>query len=132
MSDRHCYMYRVSGVRMIDRLFRQEGDPAYGCGRAYRKFIRPIYGVCEDTYLNYRKYPDEALSQYRLPVYVELSLWMSVMLVKAMPPAEVERFVAVFRRRFLCALEQARREGRVTAEALLGCLASALEDVYVG
>lgn len=131
VSDESCYMYRVFGVRLIDRLFRREGDPAYGYGRIYRLFVRPMYGVGEDTYLNYRKYPDEALAAYRPPAHVELSIWMSVTLVKAMPPAEIERFAALFRRRFTRAVERARRDGAVSGERLLHYLAEAFEEAYV-
>lgn len=132
MSDKSCYMYRASGTRLIDRLFHQEGDPACGYGRIYRLFVRPYYGVCEDTYANYRKYPDEALRPYRLPAYVEFSIWMSVTLVKTMPPAEIERFAAVFRRRFMRAVDRARRNGAVTAETLARYVAEALDEAYAG
>lgn len=54
----------------------------------YELIILPLYGVCENSYLDYRHHSDELLELYIQPPYIEVPLWLMVMTVKKMPVHE--------------------------------------------
>ena len=63
----------------------------------YELIILPLYGVCENSYLDYRHHSDELLELYIQPPYIEVPLWLMVMTVKKMPPHEANRFFELLR-----------------------------------
>ena len=63
----------------------------------YELIILPLYGVCENSYLDYRHHSDELLELFIQPPYIEVPLWLMVMTVKKMPPHEANRFFELLR-----------------------------------
>lgn len=84
--------YRVVSVKKIDRWFFEKHDHRRTHAKIYHSIIRPKFGICENTFLDYRHEPDELLELFRQSVNVEFSMWLPTMEVKYMGPVEADRF----------------------------------------
>ena len=51
-----------------------------------------MFGICENTFLDYRNASDELLSLYLQAAYIEFSLWFPTVLVRYMPLCEANKF----------------------------------------
>ena len=71
--------YRVVSVKKIDRWFFEKHDHRRTHAKIYETVIRPKFGICENTFLDYRHEPDELLELFRQSVKVEFSLWLPTM-----------------------------------------------------
>jgi len=78
----YFYRYRIAVTQKIDEWFFEYGDSRRTHKRAYDLFVRYLPSVCYNTFIDHRHYPKEKLSEYRLPPYVEIPLWMMVILVR--------------------------------------------------
>ena len=97
MSRDNYNPYRIVGAKKIDVWFYEEGDMRRTHRIVYELIILPLYGVCENSYLDYRHHSDELLELYIQPPYIEVPLWLMVMTVKKMPPHEANRFFELLR-----------------------------------
>ena len=60
----------------IDRWFFERHDHRKTHTKIYETVIRPKFGICENTFLDYRHEPDELLDLFPQPVRIEFSLWL--------------------------------------------------------
>lgn len=84
--------YRIVGAKKIDKWFHQKGDMRRTHDKVCELFILPLYGVCDDSFFDYRHASDELLELFEQPPYIEIPLWSSVFLVKHTSPEEANRF----------------------------------------
>lgn len=84
--------YRIVGAKKIDALFYEEGDSRRTHAKAYELFILPLYGICPNSFLDYRNASDELLECCPQPDYIEVSIWLPVVLVKLLGQSEANRF----------------------------------------
>ena len=68
--------YRVVSVKKIDRWFFDRYDHRRTHAKIYETVIRPKFGMCENTFLDYRHEPDELLELFPQSASVEFSLWL--------------------------------------------------------
>ena len=97
MSRDNYNPYRIVGAKKIDVWFYEEGDLASQHDNVWESIILPLYGVCENSFLDYRHHSDELLELFIQPPYIEVPLWLMVMTVKKMPPHEANRFFELLR-----------------------------------
>lgn len=71
MSRDNYNPYRIVGAKKIDVWFYEEGDMRRTHRIVYELIILPLYGVCENSYLDYRHHSDELLELYIQPPYIE-------------------------------------------------------------
>ena len=129
MSRDNYNPYRIVGAKKIDVWFYEEGDMRRTHRIVYELIILPLYGVCENSYLDYRHHSDELLELYIQPPYIEVPLWLMVMTVKKMPPHEANRFFELLRTKMDRIFRKTFHP--LTAEQLLKLLVEALaESVY--
>ncbi len=132
MRRRHkanYHAYRMIGAKKIDRWFVEEGDPRRTHKTVYELVILPLYGICENTFLDYRKEPGEWIDLLQQAAYIELALWLPTMLVRYMSPHEANRSASTLRRLIGDALQRARRPGKtIDSEAFLRNLAEELAE----
>lgn len=129
MSRDNYNPYRVVGAKKIDVWFYEEGDLRRTHHYVYELFILPLYGVCENSFLDYRHHSDELLELYDQPSYIEVPLWLSVMTVKKMGIHEANRFLELIRKKLECIFKHTFQP--LTAEQLLKLLAESLvESAY--
>ena len=67
--------YRVVSVKKIDRWFFDRYDHRRTHAKIYETVIRPKFGMCENTFLDYRHEPDELLELFPQSASVEFSLY---------------------------------------------------------
>lgn len=84
--------YRVVSVKKIDRWFFEKHDHRRTHAKIYHSIIQPKFGICENTFLDYRHESDELLELFRQSVNVEFSMWLPTMEAKYMSPVEADRF----------------------------------------
>ena len=84
--------YRVVSVKKIDQWFFDRYDHRRTHAKIYETVIRPKFGMCENTFLDYRHEPDELLELFPQSASVEFSLWLPTVQTKYMVPAEANRF----------------------------------------
>lgn len=126
------HVYRMIGAKKIDRWFVEEGNPRRTHKNAYELVIRPLYGICENTFLDYRNEADEWSELLPQPAYIELALWLPASLVRNMSPHEANRVARILRRVIGSALQRARRPGKtINAESFLHCLMQELAEHFV-
>jgi len=129
MSRDNYNPYRIVGAKKIDVWFYEEGDMRRTHRIVYELIILPLYGVCENSYLDYRHHSDELLELFIQPPYIEVPLWLMVMTVKKMPPHEANRFFELLRTKMDRIFRKTFHP--LTAEQLLKLLVEALaESVY--
>lgn len=102
--------FRIVGAKNIDRWFYEKGDSRRTHDKVYETFILPLYGVCKDSFFDYRHASDDLLKEFPQPPYVEVPLWNSAFLVKHSSPAEANRFFVCFQRLVERAVRQAQQE----------------------
>ena len=114
--------YRVVSVKKIDRWFFEKHDHRRTHAKIYHSIIRPKFGICENTFLDYRHEPDELLELFRQSVNVEFSMWLPTMETKYMSPVEADRFSLMlwdaFDKAFKCIFKE-EPACRIDAEKLL-------------
>ena len=76
--------YRVVSVKKIDRWFFEKHDHRRTHAKIYHSIIQPKFGICENTFLDYRHESDELLELFRQSVNVEFSMWLPTMEAKYM------------------------------------------------
>ena len=129
MSRDNYNPYRIVGAKKIDVWFYEEGDMRRTHRIVYELIILPLYGVCENSYLDYRHHSDELLELFIQPPYIEVPLWLMVMTVKKMPVHEANRFFELLRTKMDRIFRKSSHP--LTAEQLLKLLVEALaESVY--
>ena len=114
--------YRVVSVKKIDRWFFEKHDHRRTHAKIYHSIIRPKFGICENTFLDYRHEPDELLELFRQSVNVEFSMWLPTMEVKYMGPVEADRFSLILWDAFDKAFKRIFKEepaSRIDSEKLL-------------
>ena len=72
MSRDNYNPYRIVGAKKIDVWFYEEGDMRRTHRIVYELIILPLYGVCENSYLDYRHHSDELLELFIQPPYIEV------------------------------------------------------------
>ena len=82
MSRDNYNPYRIVGAKKIDVWFYEEGDMRRTHRIVYELIVLPLYGVCENSFLDYRHHSDELLELFIQPPYIEVPLWLMVMTVK--------------------------------------------------
>ena len=97
MSRDNYNPYRIVGAKKIDVWFYEEGDMRRTHRIVYELIVLPLYGVCENSFLDYRHHSDELLELFIQPPYIEVPLWLMVMTVKKMPVHEANRFFELLR-----------------------------------
>lgn len=124
-------LYRVVSVKKIDRWFFEKHDHRRTHAKIYHSIIQPKFGICENTFLDYRHEPDELLELFRQSVKVEFSLWLPTMQAKYMSPVEADRFSLmlwdVFDKAFKC-IHNKEPASLIDAEKLLKHLIICLEE----
>ena len=85
-------LYRVVSVKKIDRWFFEKHNHRRTHAKIYETVIRPKFGMCENTFLDYRHESDELLELFPQSASVEFSLWLPTVQTKYMVPAEANRF----------------------------------------
>lgn len=122
-DNEHPYrLYRVVSVKKIDRWFFEKHDHRRTHAKIYHSIIRPKFGICENTFLDYRHESDEVLELFRLSVNIEFSMWLPTMEVKYMGPVEADRFSLILWDAFDTAFKRILKEDpacRIGAEKLL-------------
>ena len=84
--------YRIVSVKKIDRCFYEKHNPHRTHAKIHETVVLPMFGICENTFLDYRNASDELLSLYLQAAYIELSLWFPTVLVRYMPLCEANKF----------------------------------------
>ena len=79
MSRDNYNPYRIVGAKKIDVWFYEEGDMRRTHRIVYELIVLPLYGVCENSFLDYRHHSDELLELFIQPPYIEVPLWLMVM-----------------------------------------------------
>lgn len=130
MKNNPSCLCRIALVKLIDRLFYQKYDSRRTHKRVYELFIRPLFGICEDTFRNYRKFPDERLTERDCLPHLKLILTIDVEVLKALPVKEAERFLSRLCDALKDASEQMKKESRElpTASLLRRCVVRALNE----
>ena len=126
MSRDNYNPYRIVGAKKIDVWFYEEGDMRRTHRIAYELIVLPLYGVCENSFLDYRHHSDELLELFIQPPYIEVPLWLMVMTVKKMPVHEANRFFELLRTKMDRIFR--KRSYPLTAEQLLRLLVDALAE----
>lgn len=124
-------LYRVVSVKKIDRWFFEKHDHRRTHTKIYHSIIRPKFGICENTFLDYRHESDELLELFRQSVNVEFSMWLSTMEAKYMSPVEADRFSLMLWDAFDTAFKRIHNKEsacRIDAEKLLKHLIICLEE----
>ena len=85
-------IYRIVSIKKIDRWFFDQYDHRRTHAKIYETVILPKFGVCENTFLDYRHEPDELLELFPQSATIEFSMWLPTMQAKYMSPAEADRF----------------------------------------
>lgn len=114
--------YHVVSVKKIDHWFFDEHDRRRTHAKIYESVIRPMFGICENTFLDYRHESDELLELFRQSVFIEFSLWLPTMEAKYMNPIEADRFSLMLWDAFGKAFNHILKEHpacRIDAEKLL-------------
>ncbi len=73
MSRDNYNPYRIVGAKKIDVWFYEEGDMRRTHHNVYELIILPLYGVCENSFLDYRHHSDELLELFIQPPYIEVT-----------------------------------------------------------
>ena len=126
MSRDNYNPYRIVGAKKIDVWFYEEGDMRRTHRIVYELIVLPLYGVCENSFLDYRHHSDELLELFIQPPYIEVPLWLMVMTVKKMPVHEANRFFELLRTKMDRIFR--KRSYPLTAEQLLRLLVDALAE----
>ena len=71
MSRDNYNPYRIVGAKKIDVWFYEEGDMRRTHRIVYELIVLPLYGVCENSFLDYRHHSDELLELFIQPPYIE-------------------------------------------------------------
>ncbi|MDE6623830.1 MAG: hypothetical protein K2K30_05510 [Alistipes sp.] len=124
-------IYRIVGSKKIDGWFYEEGDSRRTHAKAYQLFILPLYGICPNSFLDYRNVSDELLECCPQPDYIEVSIWLPVVLVKLLGPSEANRFSRMLQYLVSETIETIREthsERTIDADALLRTLAQVLRE----
>ena len=124
-------LYRVVSVKKIDRWFFEKHDHRRTHTIIYHSIIRPKFGICENTFLDYRHESDELLELFRQSVNVEFSMWLPTMEAKYMSPVEADRFSLMLWDAFDTAFKRIHNKEsacRIDAEKLLKHLIICLEE----
>lgn len=58
MSRDNYNPYRIVGAKKIDVWFYEEGDMRRTHRIVYELIVLPLYGVCENSFLDYRHHSD--------------------------------------------------------------------------
>ena len=124
-------LYRVVSVKKIDRWFFEKHDHRRTHAKIYHSIIQPKFGICENTFLDYRHESDELLELFRQSVNVEFSMWLPTMEAKYMSPVEADRFSLMLWDAFDTAFKRIHNKEsacRIDAEKLLKHLIICLEE----
>ena len=79
-------------VKKIDCWFFDKDDHRLTHAKIYEAVIRPKFGICENTFLDYRHESDELPELFPQSASVEFSLWLPALQAEYMVPAEADRF----------------------------------------
>ena len=121
--------YRIVGAKKIDVWFYEEGDLRRTHHYVYELIILPLYGVCENSFLDYRHCSKELLELFLQPPYIEVPLWLMVMAVKKMSLQEANRFFKILETKMDRIFKTTSQP--LTADQLLKLLLESLaESVY--
>ena len=76
-------LYRVVSVKKIDRWFFEKHNHRRTHAKIYETVIRPKFGICENTFLDYRHESDELLELFRFheEPFIKLQLNSSLSLL---------------------------------------------------
>ncbi len=130
MKNNPSYLCHIALVKLIDKLFYQKHDSRRTHKRAYELIIRPLFGICEDTFRNYRKFPEERLTEDACLPHLKLILTIDVETLKALPMKEAERFLAMLCDTIADASKRMKNKPRElpTASRLRRCMIRALAE----
>lgn len=84
--------FRMVSVKKIDMWYYDPRDHRSTHEKIYERVIKPKFGMCPNTFLDYRKAPNELLELYPQSVSIEFTLWLPAVQAKYMTPAEADRF----------------------------------------
>lgn len=130
MSRENYNPYRVVGAQKIDKWYYEDGDLRRTHRHVYELFILPLYGICENSFLDYRHNTDEFLELYNQPPYIEVPLWLSVMTVKNMSVLEANRFFDIIQKRMEYIFKTAAKP--LNADQLIKILVQLLTELQPG
>lgn len=128
-SSYRCY--RIVSTKKIDGWFYQKDDPRRCHAKIYESVILPIFGICENTFLDYRNEPNELLDIFPQAAYIEFSLWLPTMQAQYMTPTEANRFSLWLWHTLDRALRNILKQEpgcRIDAETLIAQLLCLLKD----
>ena len=119
MKNNPSYLCRIALVKLIDKLFYQKHDSR----RTHKR-------ICEDTFRNYRKFPEERLTEDACLPHLKLILTIDVETLKALPMKEAERFLAMLCDTIADASKRMKNKPRElpTASRLRRCMVRALTE----
>lgn len=130
MSRENYSLYRVLGAQKMDKWYYEDGDLRRTHRHVYELFILPFYGICENSFLDYRHNTDEFLELYNQPLYIEVPLWLSVMTVKNMSVQEANRFFDIIRKRLEYIFKNSAKP--LNADQLIKILVQLLTELQPG
>lgn len=130
MSRENYNPYRVVGAQKIDKWYYEDGDLRRTHRHVYELFILPLYGICENSFLDYRHNTDEFLELYNQPLYIEVPLWLSVMTVKNLSVFEANRFFDIIQKRMEYIFKTAAKP--LNADQLIKILVQLLTELQPG
>jgi len=122
-NKQELYLRRICNAKMIDYWFFEEGNSRRSHESAYRTFILPLFGICRDTFSDYRlHYSDRITRLYAPPPYIEIPLWLPVIIVKSISTCEANKLFIWFKSTIENALKKAineRIDETLDADALI-------------
>lgn len=117
--------YRVVGAKKIDQWFYEEGDSRRTHAKIYELVILPLFGICQNSFLDYRNASEELLEVCPQPAYIEVMLWLSAVLIKHLGPSEANRFalrLQTYFRKAVAHAHNAQSERAISADRLQASL----------
>lgn len=130
MSRENYSLYRVLGAQKMDKWYHEDGDLRRTHRHVYELFILPFYGICENSFLDYRHNTNEFLELYNQPLYIEVPLWLSVMTVKNMSVQEANRFFDIIRKKLEYIFKNSAKP--LNADQLIKLLVQLLTELQPG
>lgn len=110
---------RAAVVKTIDKLFYEERNHKRSHVQIFRRCIHPLYGICRATWQNYRKLPETALAECKLPDELLYMFRNYLLLAREMPPLEVAKALRLSYLENAHAIRRATQAGRkMNAETL--------------
>ena len=110
LVEKPC-LFRIALVRYIDSLFYEAGDARWCHSRCYTLIVRDLFGIGENTFRHYLRYPSDRLAGIEIPRQLLELLGIYVMLIKRLLTSQAVDFLHELHRLIEAAFNDLHRQG---------------------